>query len=25
MTFSPGGSFSDEDYDLWVDDVALVK
>ncbi len=25
MTFSPGASFSDEDYDLWVDDVTLVK
>jgi chitinase len=25
MTFSPGASFSDEDYDLWVDDVTLIK
>jgi hypothetical protein len=25
ITFSVGSSFSDEDYDLWVDDVALVK
>ena len=25
LTFSPGASFSDEDYDFWLDDVVLVK